>query len=104
MKLRIPGVFAISVFVMLVYSLFSATVQAQFSQQAKLIGTEAIHSPLQGVSVALSGDGNTAIVGGPDDNGKFGAAWVFMRSGAAWGQQAKLVGTEAIGSQPQQGY
>ena len=45
MKLRIPGVFAISVFVMLVYSLFSATVQAQFSQQAKLVGTDAIGSP-----------------------------------------------------------
>jgi len=103
MKLRIPGVFAISVFVMLVYSLFSATVQAQFSQQAKLVGTDAIgspnFSPQQGLSAALSGDGNTAIVGGLSAE----AAWVFTRSGAAWGQQVKLVGTEAIGSQPQQG-
>src|SRR5215470_2020185 len=103
MKLRIPGVFAISVFVMLVYSLFSATVQAQFSQQAKLVGTDAIgspnYSPQQGLTVALSADGNTAIVGGPADNNQIGAAWVFTRWGAAWSQQAKLVGTGVLNPQ-----
>jgi hypothetical protein len=31
----------------------------------------------QGYSVALSADGNTAIVGGDNDNGLAGAAWVF---------------------------
>ena len=50
-------------------------------------------SSLQGYSVALSGDGNTAIVGGPFDNNQIGAAWVFTRSGTVWSQQAKLVGT-----------
>ena len=33
---------------------------------------------VQGVSVALSSDGRTAIVGGPDDNGYVGAAWIFV--------------------------
>jgi hypothetical protein len=33
----------------------------------------------QGYSVALSGDGNTAIVGGPGDNSDNGAAWVFVQ-------------------------
>jgi hypothetical protein len=32
----------------------------------------------QGNSVALSGDGKTAIVGGASDNSGFGAAWVFI--------------------------
>ena len=53
--------------------------------------------PLQGFSVALSADGNTAIVGGYGDNGSAGAAWVFTRSGGVWTQQgAKLVGTGSV--------
>src|SRR5262245_8110439 len=58
----------------------------------------------QGLSVALSADGNTAIVGGPGPNdadrdrspavGPAGAAWVFTRSSGPWTQQGdKLVGT-----------
>src|SRR5262249_55168422 len=41
----------------------------------------------QGASVALSADGNTALVGGPSDNRTMGAAWVFTRSGGVWTQQ-----------------
>jgi hypothetical protein len=77
-----------------------------WSQQAKLIGAGAVGPALQGASVSLSGDGNTAIVGGPYDNGGVlggvGAAWVYSRNrhaekGEAWSQQAKLVGTGALG-------
>ncbi|HEY9166400.1 MAG TPA: T9SS type A sorting domain-containing protein [Candidatus Kryptonia bacterium] len=80
-----------------------------WSQQgSKLVGTGAVGSALQGAlqggSVSLSADGNTAIVGGYDDNGDAGAAWVYTRSGGVWSQQGtKLVGTGAIGS-AQQGY
>ena len=42
----------------------------------KLVGTDAIGSAGQGHSVALSADGNTAIVGGLADNRIRGAAWV----------------------------
>jgi hypothetical protein len=42
-----------------------------------------------GVSVALSADGNTALIGAPADNAGYGAAWVFVRSAAAWRQQGK---------------
>jgi len=50
------------------------------------------------VSVAVSGDGNTAIVGGPSDNSNTGAAWVYTRSGGVWTQQGrKLVGTGTVG-------
>jgi hypothetical protein len=66
---------------------------------AKLIGTGAVGNAQQGISVALSGDGNTAIVGGYGDNGNVGAAWVFTRSGGSWSQQgAKLVGTGGAGT------
>jgi hypothetical protein len=65
-----------------------------WSQQAKLIATDAIGQASQGASVSLSGDGNTAIIGGPDDsNPAGGAAWVWTRSRGVWSEQAKLVGT-----------
>src|SRR6516162_6655153 len=66
----------------------------QFTQQgSKLDGKGAVGDAQQGVSVALSGDGNTAIVGGPNDNfsagnnSGAGAAWVFTQSGSVWTQQ-----------------
>jgi hypothetical protein len=75
-----------------------STASAQFVQQGpKLVGTGAVGNAYQGNSVALSADGNTAIVGGSLDDHYAGAAWVFTRSGAVWNQQGvKLVGTGAV--------
>jgi hypothetical protein len=71
-------------------------------QGDKLVGTGAVGAAEQGSSVALSADGNTAIVGGPLDNGNVGAAWVFTRTGGVWTQQRnKLVGPAAVGSAQQ---
>ena len=74
---------------------------AQFSPQGpKLVGTVAVGTAQQGNSVSVSADGNTAIVGGPSDNGSAGAVWVWTRSGGAWTQQGpKLVGSDAVGIQ-----
>ena len=67
-------------------------------QGKKLVGSGAAGNSRQGMSVALSADGSTAIVGGLSDNGKIGAAWVFVRKGELWTQQGKkLVGTDAVG-------
>jgi hypothetical protein len=72
-------------------------------QGSELIGSNS-SSASQGVSVALSADGNTAIVGGPVDNGYIGAAWVYTRSGGVWTQQGqKLIpndyaGTPSVGN------
>jgi hypothetical protein len=76
---------------------------AQFTQQgSKLVGTDAIGLADQGHSVALSADGNTAIMGGYLDNNGAGAAWVYTRSGGVWTQQgSKLVGTGAVGGTEQ---
>ena len=68
-----------------------------WTQQSKLVGAGAL-SARQGWSVALSADGNTAIVGGPADNGGAGAAWVFTRSGDTWTQGSKLFATDAVGA------
>jgi hypothetical protein len=52
-----------------------------------------------GTSVALSADGNTALIGAPGDNFRNGAAWVFTRSGSTWTQQGeKLTGGGQVGS------
>jgi uncharacterized repeat protein (TIGR01451 family) len=76
---------------------------SSWSQQgAKLVGNGASVNDEQGFSVALSGDGNTALSGGPFDTGAEGAVWVWTSSGAAWSQQGgKLVGTGGIPSAAQ---
>jgi hypothetical protein len=73
---------------------------AQFTQQgSKLVGTGAVGNAYQGASVAISADGNTAIVAGLWDNHNAGAVWVYTRSGGVWSQQGnKLVGTGAVGA------
>jgi hypothetical protein len=52
-----------------------------------------------GRSVALSADGDTALIGAPRANEGQGAAWVFVRTGSTWSQfGAKLAGdTETAG-------
>jgi len=78
---------------------------AQFKQLGpKLIGEGSVGRTFRGAAVALSGDGNTAIMGSPNDNSGVGAAWVFTRRGNAWIQQgSKLVGTGGL-KPTQQGY
>ncbi|HUI80185.1 MAG TPA: Ig-like domain-containing protein [Bryobacteraceae bacterium] len=72
---------------------------AQFQQQGPILfGSGASNSSGQGFALALSADGNTAIIGGYEDNNLTGAAWVFTRAGGVWSQQGgKLVGTGATG-------
>jgi uncharacterized repeat protein (TIGR01451 family) len=83
--------------------LCSSPLMAQFSQQGpKLVGTGVVGGSLQGVSVSVSADGNTAIMGGngdnSGDNSSVGAAWIFTRNGGVWTQQgSKLVGVGAVG-------
>jgi hypothetical protein len=76
----------------------STTPVPYIQQGAKLVGTSFAGFPQQGSSVAVSADGNTAIIGAPTDNSNVGAAWIFVRNGNSWAQQGtKLIGTGAIG-------
>jgi hypothetical protein len=87
-----------------VFSLSSSPLaSSQFTQQGtKLVGTGAVASAWQCISVALSADGNTAIVGGCQDNSEAGAVWVFTRTNGVWSQQgSKLVGAGAVGQSMQ---
>src|SRR5271169_4750238 len=96
----LPRLFGASILIFVALLLSSQLALAQFTQQGpKLVGSDNISPSWQGLSAALSADGNTAIVGGPgngnDSNGSdVGAAWVFTRSGGVWTQQGnKLVGS-----------
>ncbi|HWD11364.1 MAG TPA: hypothetical protein VG366_05935 [Solirubrobacteraceae bacterium] len=60
-----------------------------WSRQAALTPTTETASGNFGRSVALSGDGSTAVVGGPTET-HGGAAWLFSRSGSSWGETGKL--------------
>jgi hypothetical protein len=44
-----------------------------------------------GYAAALSGDGNTAVVGAPDESGGRGRVWTFVRSRNRWRQQGNGV-------------
>jgi uncharacterized repeat protein (TIGR01451 family) len=71
-------------------------------QGNKLFGTGAVGTAAQGVSVAISANGNIALVGGMSDNGRIGATWVWTRSADVWTQQgSKVVGTNYVGTSAQ---
>ena len=67
-----------------------------WSQQAKLTAADGAAGDEFGCSVAISGD--TAVVGARYDavgaNADQGSAYVFVRSGTTWSQQAKLTAAD----------
>ncbi|MCK9516995.1 MAG: FG-GAP repeat protein [Ottowia sp.] len=71
-----------------------------WTQQAKLVPSDGAANDWFGFLVAISGDGNTTIVGAyqDDDNGSnSGSAYIFTKSGVTWTQQAKLVPSDGAG-------
>jgi hypothetical protein len=80
-------------------AIWPVTVDPTFSQQAYLKASNTGASDLFGISVAVSGDpvvvgasGEAHVrgVNGPAPPPRLGVAYVFVRSGAAWSQQAYL--------------
>src|SRR5579875_695667 len=67
-----------------------------WSQQQKLTASDAAANDNFGTSVALSADGNTALVGALNANTSRGAAYVFVRSGSVWSQQQKLTASDSV--------
>jgi hypothetical protein len=66
-----------------------------WSQQAELTASNGEPEDLFGTSVAISG--RTALAGASGKLGETGAAYVFVRTGRVWSQQAEL--TAADGDQ-----
>jgi hypothetical protein len=65
----------------------TATGQGLAQQGEELVGQGAFEASF-GRAVALSANGDTALIGEPFNNNYLtGAAWVFTRSGSSWIQQ-----------------
>src|SRR2546429_1951690 len=69
-----------------------------FAPKEMITASDEIGKSLLGSAVALSHDGDTALIGGPQDNNGIGAVWVFTRRGSTWTEQAKLTGVGEVGS------
>jgi FG-GAP repeat len=70
-----------------------------WTQQAKLLASDGAGEDYFGSAVSLSGD--TAVIGAPldDDNGdSSGSAYVFIRTGTTWTQEAKLLALDGAPS------
>lgn len=65
-----------------------------WSQQAKLTAFAGAANDFFGYGVALSGD--TAVIGAYGENSNRGSAYVFVRSGGVWSQQARLTAFDGI--------
>lgn len=71
-----------------------------WTQQAKLVAADGGITAQFGKSIAL--DRDTALIGAHFDSNEAGnlagAAYVFVRAGSRWAQQAKLIGSDTIDS------
>jgi hypothetical protein len=65
-----------------------------WSQQRELTASDGTTGDAFGTSVALSADGNTALIGAAGKNSSQGAAYVFTRSGSTWSQQRELTASD----------
>jgi hypothetical protein len=65
-----------------------------FTEQAKLTLSNPGPFPNLGSSIDL--EGNTVLIGAPQDDGLRGSAYVFTGSGNSWSQQAKLIPSDII--------
>jgi len=71
---------------------------SDWALQRKLVASDGAANDMFGVSVSASGD--TVVVGAPDTDehgSNSGSAYVFVRSGAAWTEQQKLIASDAAG-------
>ena len=76
---------------------FSQTRSGWVQEGGELVARDEIGQGLFGISVALSADGQTALIGGADDDHIDGSGWVFTRAGGRRWQRAKLTPNDAIG-------
>jgi hypothetical protein len=78
----------------------TASPAQNFIERAKLLASDGATGDQFGYSVAISGD--TAVIGAPFDDtsprSNHGSAYVLVRSGGLWTQQAKLTADDGAAS------
>ena len=79
-------------------AVWPVTIDPTFTQQQKLVASDAAVVDVFGYSVAISGE--TVVVGANGTEGPHqGAVYVFVRSGGVWSQQQKLEASDAAESE-----
>ncbi len=68
-----------------------------FTEQQKITPGDEVDNGSVGLSVALSSDGETALIGGPGDANE-GAVWIYALKGDTWTEQQKTLPNDEIGS------
>ncbi len=71
---------------------FSRSGAGWAQQGSKITAAGEVSEGRFGSSVALSGDGHTALVGARGNEDGVGAAWIYSESGGGWAQGAMLTG------------
>src|SRR5262249_30252428 len=71
---------------------------SSLSKQTKIVPPDESGGGRVGSAVALSADGNTAVIGGETDGSDAGAAWVYTRSATTWTKQQKIVPGDETGA------
>ncbi|MBY0243905.1 MAG: putative Ig domain-containing protein, partial [Sphingobacteriaceae bacterium] len=74
------------------------------SNQTKLQGTPVTTNAKQGWSVAVSAEGQTAILGAPEDDSDRGAVFIFILNNGTWTKKVKLIAPAVVGVGSAYGY
>ena len=69
----------------------------QWALEQELAAPDATGNEWFSYSVALDGDGDTAVIGAPQDLGQLGSAYVFCHDGSAWVFEQKLTASQPVG-------
>jgi hypothetical protein len=72
-----------------------------WTQEAKIVASDDQASDYFGMDVSISNDGNTAVLGAPNEDttaSNAGSVYIFTRSGSTWSQEAKIQASDAQGS------
>ncbi len=81
------------------HAVWPVTIDPTFTQQQKLVASDAAAGDIFGSIIAISGE--MVVVGASFDSGSAGSnqgsAYVFVRSGGAWSEQQKLLASDAAG-------
>ena len=67
-----------------------------WAEETKLSATDGAASDNFGQAVALSSDASTALVGAHGDANSSGSAYIYVRTGSTWSEQAKLVASDRV--------
>jgi hypothetical protein len=92
MKIQLKSILSAAIcgFILLLQTPFATALT--LNEIAKLLASDGAANDRFGFPVAVSG--TTAVVGAFGDDNQIGSAYVFVRSGGSWSQQAKLLASD----------